>query len=396
MIRHYVTVDLLFGDQNKGSTVEFLAWQHNAQLVVRCIGGVNAAHNVVFEDRRDNLGKNYHTYNQFGSATHLGAKTFLSKHFRFAPFYIVNESKHLMEMGVENPLDSLIVDERCLLTLPYHEAYSVQQSPLHGRGTTGLGVGDTVRYAERFPDAAIYAGDIRDRGLLRDKLDHLVKHYEEAGQSSKFIRSMKQPVYNMMSFLQELADQIEIVPAEAWETYIRDHYGVIVYEAAQGVQLDHKLGYELPFVTSSDTTLNNANELLEGTPRSQRVNVGCLRMFATRHGAGGFPSWQPKLDRLLPELHNVENEFQGAMRRGWFDLDLVNKSLDIVGGVDYFSMSHLDYYNRLPKWQIQENGKSDEVFFHSRYNYMEYIEKQTKTKIGIIGEGATKEDRYYV
>lgn len=396
MIRHYVTVDLLFGDQNKGATVEFLTWKHSAGLIVRHIGGVNAAHNVVFADRYDKQGKNYHTYNQFGSGTHLGAKTFLSKHFRFAPFYIVNEANHLEEMGIANPLDGLMVDERCLLTLPYHEAYSVQQSPLHGRGTTGLGVGDTVRYAEQFPDAAIYAGDIRDRGLLRDKLDHLVKHYDEAGQSSKFIRSMKQPVYNMMSFLQQLADRIEIVPSYAWTDYIRDHYGVIVYEAAQGVQLDYKQGYELPYVTSSDTTLNNANELLEGTPRSQRVNVGCLRMFATRHGAGGFPSQNTMLDRLLPELHNVDNEFQGTIRRGWFDLDLVNKSLAIVGGVDYISMSHLDYYSRLPKWQIYENGRSDEVYFHSKFNYMEYIEKQTKTKIGIIGEGATKEDREYV
>ena len=395
MTRHFVTADLMFGDQNKGTTVEFLVWTMNAGLVVRHIGGVNAAHNIVFEGRFDKEGKNYHTYNQFGCGTHLGAGTYLSKHFRFAPFYIVNEAAHLEEMGISKPLDKLWVDERCLLTLPYHEAYSMQQAPIHQRGTTGLGVGDTVRYAEQFPDAAIYAGDMRDRGLLRDKLKHLIAHYEEAGSTSSFIQSMPKPIENMMDFLESVADRVDIVGERQWLELRDQEFGSIVYEAAQGVQLDHKLGWQLPYVTSSNTTFDNAKELLEGVDRSEITWIGTCRMYATRHGEGDLPSYDPKLDRLLPEVHNVPNEFQGAMRRGWFDLDLINKSLEILGGVDYISMSHLDYYNRLPFWRIRENGTNDEVFFHSVHNFLWYVEKQTKTKIGILGSGPKKEDRHY-
>ena len=45
-MRAIITVGLGFGDEGKGATVDYLARQHQADLVVRYCGGAQAGHNV--------------------------------------------------------------------------------------------------------------------------------------------------------------------------------------------------------------------------------------------------------------------------------------------------------------------------------------------------------------
>src|SRR5262245_62300875 len=108
-----------YGDEGKGSIVDFLARQPRpgtrAGLVVRFNGGAQAAHNVVTEDGR------HHTFAQFGSGTFTpGVRTHLSQHVLVDPLALVTEAEHLASLGVPDALDRLTVDREALVTTPYH------------------------------------------------------------------------------------------------------------------------------------------------------------------------------------------------------------------------------------------------------------------------------------
>ena len=62
----------------------------------------------------------------------------------------------------------------------------------------------------------------------------------------------------------------------------------------------------------------------------------------TRHGAGPFASERKDFDPLSEEDHNKQGPWQGNFRSGAFDVAALNYALNVCGGVDEISMSHLD------------------------------------------------------
>ncbi|MCK6552630.1 adenylosuccinate synthetase, partial [Myxococcota bacterium] len=123
--------------------------------------------------------------------------------------------------------------------------------------------------------------------------------------------------------------------------------GTVVFEGAQGVLLDEDLGFP-PHTTWSRCTAVNALELLgEHAPAMEVERVGVLRSHAVRHGAGPLPTQTPALDDLVVE-HNVENPWQGRVRRGWLDLVLARYALAVCG-VDRLVLTHVDLVSRLER-----------------------------------------------
>jgi len=116
----------------------------------------------------------------------------------------------------------------------------------------------------------------------------------------------------------------------------------MVFEGAQGVLLDEKYG-TAPHNTWTNTTFGNADTLLDEVGCRDRMKIGCLRTYFTRHGAGPFPTEDNNLKPLLPEPHNGDEGFQGSFRVGRFDWDKAFMANRIVGGVDGIALSHLDY-----------------------------------------------------
>src|SRR5579864_7866772 len=98
MSKVFLVQGLGYGDEGKGSIVDYLVRQEKAPLVVRFNGGAQAAHNVVTDDGR------HHTFTQFGSGTFAGARTFLSRFMIVNPFTLLTEAKALEQKGVANPL----------------------------------------------------------------------------------------------------------------------------------------------------------------------------------------------------------------------------------------------------------------------------------------------------
>lgn len=100
---------LAWGDECKGSIVDFLTRRHRARLIVRHNGGAQCGHNVVTDDGR------HHTFAQFGAGTLAGAETFLSRYMLVNPIFMLAEATHLAEIGVSDPLSLMRVDKRATL-----------------------------------------------------------------------------------------------------------------------------------------------------------------------------------------------------------------------------------------------------------------------------------------
>jgi adenylosuccinate synthase len=135
----------------------------------------------------------------------------------------------------------------------------------------------------------------------------------------------------------------------------------------------------MPYNTWTNTTFANADTLLDEVGISDRIRVGCLRTYYTRHGAGPFETERPDLLAALPELYNVDNEHQGSWRVGTFDWNLAKKACDLVGGIDYLALSHLDY---LPALGI-----------HNTKEFLDDIRCRLHTSICMKGRGPKASDR---
>jgi len=110
--RVFVIAGLGYGDEGKGTTVDWLARRHATGGDVVCVrynGGAQAAHNVVLPEGT------HHTFSQFGSATLAGSKTFLSTHMVVNPLAMLVESDVLAGLphpiSIGDPLARVYIDE---------------------------------------------------------------------------------------------------------------------------------------------------------------------------------------------------------------------------------------------------------------------------------------------
>jgi adenylosuccinate synthase len=122
----------------------------------------------------------------------------------------------------------------------------------------------------------------------------------------------------------------------------------VLFEGAQGAMLDVDLG-TYPFVTSSTTTAGGAAAGTGLGPRRLHEVLGIVKAYATRVGAGPFPT--ELFDEFGEHLSRVGHEFgsvTGRRRRcGWFDAVALRRSivhnscsslcvtkLDVLDGLD--------------------------------------------------------------
>ncbi len=310
---------------------------HGVSAVLRFNGGAQAAHTVVRADGRA------HTFAQFGAGTFAGVPTLLTRHMLVEPLALAREAAALAALGVPYPLDLVSVDRHALITTPLHAAVNRAREVARGdgaHGSCGIGVGETAAYALNHPDLALRAGDTESPSRLRRRLLAL-RDWAGAPAADQPLPDVDELIRAYRSFGRRirLTGDGEIARLAA--------AGRLIFEGAQGVLLDEWRGFH-PHTTWSTTTFANALELLSeaGVDRGDACRLGVTRTYATRHGAGPFPSEDPALAPLLPEPHNGTGRWQGAFRVGHLDLVLLRYALEVCGGADALAVTHLDTADR--------------------------------------------------
>jgi len=136
----YVVGGLLYGDEGKGTTVEYIAKETNSKLVERYNGGPQAAHHIVTPDG------DFHCFSSFGSATFLpDVHNLISKFMVIYPQTMLREAKKLIEKhNITDLWKRMHIDSECFVITPYHQLINRISEILRGskkHGSTGLGVG---------------------------------------------------------------------------------------------------------------------------------------------------------------------------------------------------------------------------------------------------------------
>lgn len=347
--RYVSLLGLGFGDCGKGLFTDHLCGALPAHTVVRFNGGAQAGHNVVLADG------SHHTFSQFGAGSfHAGVCTVLASAVVVHPTALRVEEAALRAVGVQDAFSRLLIDARCRVTTPFHQAAGRLREWARGEGahgSCGVGVGETVRHALASPDEALHYGDLLRPARALEKL--------EASRTA-LRREFAAAVFSHADAVQELAMLHDDSLAQRWLDAVAPclaqsppagadriaerlaRPGTVVFEGAQGVLLDEWRGFH-PHTTWSTISTGAVEAVLRDVGIGARVqHLGVLRSYLTRHGAGPLPTHDHALDARLAEPHNANEGWQGVFRRGHPDAVLLRYALEAVGQLDGLVASHLD------------------------------------------------------
>ena len=347
--RYVSLLGLGFGDCGKGLFTDHLCGAWQAHTVVRFNGGAQAGHNVVLADGR------HHTFSQFGAGSfHAGVATVLASPVVVHPTALRVEEEALRRVGVTDAFPRLLIDARCRVTTPFHQAAGRLREWARGaaaHGSCGVGVGETVRQALAAPGDALHYGDLlhparalakleASRMALRREFAGVVPSHAEAAQELALLddASLAQ------RWLDAAAPCLRLSPPASADAIgqrlVRP--GTVLFEGAQGVLLDEWRGFH-PHTTWSTISTAAVDAVLHDAGIGAPVqHLGVLRSYLTRHGPGPLPTHDRALAARLAEPHNADEGWQGAFRRGHPDAVLLRYALAAAGPLDGLLASHLD------------------------------------------------------
>jgi adenylosuccinate synthase len=337
-----IVVGLAYGDEGKGSVVDYLVRTIGSKLVVRYNGGPQAAHNVVTDDDR------HHTFSQFGSGGLVdGVKTYLSHRMLIEPFAMDNEWRHLhVRLPVHRRIKELLyIEEECPVITPFHwkANRAVERARgAHRHGSCGLGVGQLRSDQIYHPELVITVKDLFFPDVVEAKLEAIRRcklaeiawaHYHLGLQSNTGFFDVA--IKEVAEYYLRFAQSVNVVSGNRIAEL--SDGAPVIFEGAQGVLLDEIYGFP-PYNTWTNTTPKNAIDLCGAGENI--TTLGVIRTYMTRHGAGPFVTEDHNVNYL--ELHNGTGEWQGSFRQGHLDLQAVEYAAECCGGIDGIALTHCD------------------------------------------------------
>ena len=395
----FIVGGLLFGDEGKGTTVEYLSLKFQARLVIRYNGGPQAMHHVVFPNN------SFHCFSQLGSGSFFpNCNTLLSKYMLISPHTLLREIDVIKKSGILDIDKKIFIDSDCIIVTPFHKLVIRILETLRGKdnyGTTGMGVGiaieDSYRmYADKYPKGYLFCPkdaikksvtclkvvDLCDEKILFGKLQCLMNEkIQEIREILNKFKADPTSVYenqylegdkkeitdSKSSFEQALKIFIQFVKENTvnslfefyWNfgqkysqnfvnsnilisDYLKKGYNIIM-EGAQGALLDRIHGF-YPHITKSLCSADNALDLLKeinSEIQFKMIKIGVLRVYSSRHGNGPFLSYNPEWSNYIKEDHNCNSGWQGSFKIGPFDIVAARYGIEIFQP-DYISMTCLD------------------------------------------------------
>lgn len=334
-----VVLGLGFGDEGKGTIVDWLARRGAPPLVIRYNGGPQAAHHVVTDDGR------VHCFAQLGAASFVpGARTHLADDMAVDLYALAGERA---ELGV--PAD-VTIDPRCVLVTPWHAIVNRLREVALQHGSTGRG----VREAKLGPHK-LYARELREgfggavavvRAALLGEARKLLDEARASGSAQLDELEQLVEIGHDFELVQEFTAAAREPITLAAEPPRAEH---VILESAQGALLDRDHGF-FPHVTPSRITRRAAEAAARALGLAGDLAVwGVLRAYHTRHGAGPFPSEDAALAAQLPEAHNRDDWHAGRFRVGWFDAVLARHALAFAGPIDHLALTCVDRVAALPQ-----------------------------------------------
>jgi len=410
-----------WGDEGKGKVTDLLA--EHADLVVRFQGGNNAGHTIV-------RGEEVFKFHLIPSGIlYPGKLCAIGNGVVVDPGVLAEEIDGLRRRGID--ISGLRVSANAHLIMPYHKLLDHAGEAKLGKlqiGTTRRGIGPC--YADKAARLGIRMQDLLDEKILRQKI------YAAMEPKRLMLRPFaKDPALDLHTMTEEyhtfghrLEPYIADTPPIAWRAL--DNGGLVLFEGAQGTMLDIDHG-TYPFVTSSNPVAGAACVGAGVGPNAIDEVWGVAKAYATRVGAGPFPTELE--DDLGERMRQAGGEFGTttgrARRTGWLDLvglryatrvngltGLVITKLDVLTGIDPLNVAvrylgpegatfeEFPYHQsilhkargelvELPGWNEDIRGaRSLDDLPEAARSYLDYVGDFLGIPIVMVGVGPAREE----
>ena len=420
-VSNIVVVGSQWGDEGKGKIVDYLS--ENADVIVRFQGGHNAGHTLVIN------GKTYKLSILPSGIVRQDKISVIGNGVVIDPWALLDEIEAIKKTGIKISSENLKISNSAPLILPIHSQIDKAREIQRGDskiGTTGRGIGPA--YEDKVARRAIRVSDLKDKSLLKEKVNKLLNHHNIWLKAHNFETLDPE---NIISNILDISQYILEFADETWVTL--DNYNLkgkrILFEGAQGTMLDIDHG-TYPFVTSSSTVSGNAASGSGfGLLNISKV-LGITKAYTTRVGSGPFPTEQKnEIGNKLGELGHEFGTVTGRKRRcGWFDAVMVKQAIKISGissialtkldvldkfdelkvctsykigdeEINFFPSCQIDQNNIKPNyeiiegWNIKTEGISDfDKLPANAIKYIKRLENLIECKINIISTSPRRED----
>lgn len=353
MAKAYTVIGLGYGDEGKGTIVDFLTRNTGTHTVVRYNGGPQAAHHVVLPDGR------FHCFAQFGAGSLAGAKTHLSRGMLIKLQNLEQELGYLAGLGYGDALRGLSADPECALVTPWHAMLCRMEEVGRGagrHGSVGMGVGKAARDRSILGAKMPRMRDLENASVLLAKLEAL---WDRCATEAQLLLETENSAVRAVFSSYRRWHSPQVLAGALLSTWTRLKGGMrlvadeesvpsadsLVLEGAQGILLDPVQGFA-PWVTKTDVGLEQASAFLDRASfEGDAIRVGILRAYCTRHGAGPFVTHDEEFSSRVDEPYNLDNEWQGSFRSGHFDLPLARYALSCAGEIDVLALTCLDRFS---------------------------------------------------
>jgi adenylosuccinate synthase len=411
-----VIVGAQWGDEGKGKVVDLLA--ENADLVIRFQGGNNAGHTIVREDVK----WKFHLVPS--GILYPGRLCAIGNGVVIDPKVLTGELDDLRAKGID--LSGLRISANAHLIMPYHMLLDHAGEAKLGKlqiGTTRRGIGPC--YADKAARLGIRVQDLLDEKILKKKIAAAME--PKRLSLRPFAKSPELDLQSMTEDYLTYGHRIEQYIADTarltWD--VLDADGTVIFEGAQGTLLDIDHG-TYPFVTSSNPVSASACTGTGVGPKDIDEVWGVAKAYATRVGAGPFPSeLDDDLGDTIREAGGEYGTTTGRARRvGWIDLvalryatrinsltHLAITKLDVLSGIgglsvctryqggDEAEFDHYPYhqtvmhhatgvYEQLPGWDEDITGCRDERELpKAARDYLQFVSDFVGVPVALIGVG---------
>lgn len=330
MKRSTIVVGLQWGDEGKGKIIDALA--PSFDYVVRWNGGNNAGHTVVVDGKKFSLSL-------------VPSGVLQNKKLLIAQGVVINPKVLLAEIAMLETAGyrvDLMIDPRCHIVMPYHQAMDAASESWKGKDATGslhLGIG--YCYEDRNNRAGIRLEVLVRPKFLKEKLENIVP----------LKKAMIEKVYGVKTdfTVQSIVD--EYIPhGKKLKKYIGDVSSLVsdertthsfLFEQAHGTMLDPVFG-TYPF-TVAPPTIAGAVFSMVGVKAAPMDVLGVVKAYTTRVGNGPFQT--ELLDKTGDTIRANGHEFGTVSKRprrcGWLDIPILRYAARL-NGVTRLAVAKLD------------------------------------------------------
>jgi adenylosuccinate synthase len=317
-----VVVGAFWGDEGKGKIISYLALEDKIDLCVRT-GSVNAAHTVVFKDKK--------------YALHMVPSTFVYEKSRLlvgsgVNIHVTQLLKEIEETGTRNRIG---IDPQCSIIEEKHSAIDKSSAHLKGLGTTGWGVGPAQE--ER----------VRRTGKIASNVPEL------------------QP------YLTDVASEVNAAIANDKK---------VLLEGTQGLMLSLFFG-TYPYVTSRDTSASAVCAEAGVGPTKVDCVLLVLKSFMTRVGSGPLPGELSKEEAARRGWFEIAAGTGRERRSAPFNFDLAKRAA-MINGATEAAVTKLDVL--FPECK---DATSFEQLSSEAKEFIAKIGAKTGVSVTIIGTG---------